>query len=142
LLLGDRKVVERIAVLDQTGIATSVIVRGELQFMAWKSENVEENLQAVNEFLRNISAYHVDYAVAQTYASLKAWVFNRFGPKDRAKRRRTSIQELGFSDNDLWIAATAIRFNLIVVTSDSNFARIAQVTALRHESWLSSAPST
>jgi tRNA(fMet)-specific endonuclease VapC len=66
----------------------------------------------------------------------------RFGPNERAKQRQFDLRNLGFSDNDVWIAATAIRFNLIVITSDSDFARIAEVTALRHESWLNDDPTT
>lgn len=35
--------------------------------------------------------------------------------------KRTQIQEIGIGENDLWIAATALRHSLIIVTSDSDF---------------------
>jgi len=79
--------------------------------------------------------------VADNYGQLRAALMDHFGPKERAKQRRFELRHLGFSDNDLWIAATAIRFDLIVVTSDSDFARFAEVTALRYESWLTVGPS-
>jgi tRNA(fMet)-specific endonuclease VapC len=60
----------------------------------------------------------------------------QFGPKERAKRRRTKIQDLGFGDNDLWIAATAIHHNLTLISTDSDFTRIKQVCDLNIESWL------
>jgi tRNA(fMet)-specific endonuclease VapC len=72
---------------------------------------------------------------------LKSRIFDRFGPRERAKRQHTTMHDLGFDENDLWIAATAWRFDLIVVSSDSDFDRIAEVVPLGHENWLASEPS-
>ena len=44
---------------------------------------------------------------------------------------------LGFDENDLWIAAVALQNDLIVVSSDSDFQRIKQVeNKLTIESWV------
>lgn len=122
--------------LDQTDVSTSVIVRGELLYMAARSEHPDETRSVFMSFLNDMTAYHIDYAVAQSYADLKALIFDRFAPKERAKRRHTTMHDLGFDENDLWIAATALRFGLIVVSSDSDFERIAEVVDLAHENWL------
>ena len=138
VLGGDERVMRRIDEVDPASVATSVIVRGELIYMAHNSDRVAENLSVVNSFIQGIQVYHVDGAVARRYGELKATLLARFGPKERTKRRRTSTVDLGFDENDLWIAATAMRFGLIVVSSDRDFARIAGATLLAHESWLTS----
>ena len=55
------------------------------------------------------------------YAKLKAKIMDKFAPKERNKRRKTKITDLGIGENDLWIAATAIENNLIVVYRISKF---------------------
>ena len=100
-LAGDRRVRDRIFELDQTDVATSVIVRGELLYMARRSDHPEETQNLFMSFLSDMTAYHVDYAIAQSYADLKALLFDRFAPKQRSKRRHTTMHDLGFDDNDL-----------------------------------------
>lgn len=60
----------------------------------------------------------------------------QFGPKEKTKRRKTKITELGFDENDLWIAAIALQHNLTIVSADSDFQRIQQARALSVECWL------
>ena len=43
--------------------------------------------------------------------------------------------KLGFSDNDLWIAAIAKRYGLIVVSADHDFQRLKGIAELSVESW-------
>ncbi|MGI8552253.1 MAG: type II toxin-antitoxin system VapC family toxin [Dehalococcoidia bacterium] len=66
---------------------------------------------------------------------LKARIFDRFGPQERAKRRRLTAERLGYSDNDIWIAATVLHGGLIVVSADSDFRRMQEVTDLTIENW-------
>jgi tRNA(fMet)-specific endonuclease VapC len=80
--------------------------------------------------------YHIDPETANIYGQLKASIFNQFAPKEKNKRRKTKITDLGFGENDLWIAAIAIQHNLIIVSADSDFERIQQVKTLSVESWL------
>ncbi|MCC5644109.1 hypothetical protein LC607_14355 [Nostoc sp. CHAB 5824] len=48
-------------------------------------------------------------------------MFNQFAPKEKSKRRKTKITDLGFGENDLWIAAIALQQNLTIVSADSDF---------------------
>jgi len=79
--------------------------------------------------------YFIDEETAIIYSRLKASVFKHFAPKDKKKRRSTSMRNLGFSDHDLWIAATAIQHGLTLVSTDSDFQRINQVQPFSLESW-------
>jgi tRNA(fMet)-specific endonuclease VapC len=98
--------------------------------------SVEFRSRTIRSFLDTIGLYRIDEETAIIYSRLKIAIFNQFAPKDQAKRRKTSIQTLGFGDNDLWIAATALQHNLILVSADSDFSRIQQVCPLTLESWI------
>lgn len=135
-ILRDFKVLNRLKTVDNDSIATCVISQGELIDMAERSQRKETNLILVRDFLQNIYIYNIDQTTATLYGKLKATLFKQFAPKEKSKRRKTKIIDLGFDDNDLWIAAIASQHNLIVVSADSDFQRIQQVTGLSIESWV------
>jgi tRNA(fMet)-specific endonuclease VapC len=117
-------------------IATSVIVAGELKFMVQNSQQQAANLIKVQAFLQRIEVYPIDLAIANIYGEFKAELIRDFGPKERSRRKTTRLVELGISENDLWIAATAIRHSLTVVSCDSDFERMRQVREFSLESWV------
>lgn len=135
-ILGDSNIINRLATLDNTLVATCVIVQGELIDMAERSRARENNLALVQRFLQGIYIYNVDETTATLYGQLKASLFNQFAPKEKSKRRKTKMTHLGFDENDLWITALALQQNLTVVSADSDFQRIRTVKALSVESWL------
>jgi tRNA(fMet)-specific endonuclease VapC len=70
-----------------------------------------------------------DRHTASPYSDLRAALFKTYAPIDRKGRltrkwpedlfERTSAKELhGTQENDIWIAALAIQYNLILVTED------------------------
>lgn len=136
IIEGEKPVLERFIEHRSSAAATCVIVQGELLYMAHFSQYAESNIERISDFLEAMRIYSIDEATCDFYGRIKTAAMRRWGPKERAKRRNFDLGSLGFSDNDLWIAAIALRHDLIVVSSDKDFARIAEVSALRHESWL------
>jgi len=134
IIQGEPNVIRRVA---QAGlnIATCVIVQGELTYMVEKSTQKETNRIRMAEFLEDIRIYLVTDSTPNTYGQLKAALFNHFAPKEKSKRRKTKITDLGFDENDLWIAAIALQHSLTVVSVDSDFQRIQQVKTLSVETW-------
>lgn len=130
-------VIKKLQEISSQGVGISAITRGELIFMVEKSERVKENYDNFSPFLDNINTYLIDNDISDCYGKLKAKILKHFGPKDKKQARNTTVQKLGFSDNDLWIAATAISYNLTLVSADSDFVRIQEVQALILENWCS-----
>jgi tRNA(fMet)-specific endonuclease VapC len=129
-------IITRLAELDQTKISSCVIVvKAELIYMAMNSQNKQTNLNVVANFFENIFIYGVDSRTAEIYGSVQAELMRHFGPKEKNKRRKTRLTDLGVSQHDLWIASIAIQHDLIVVTMDSDFQRIKTVHDLPVESW-------
>lgn len=127
------------AAMNRAGeqLATSVIVAGELRYGATVSERRRENTAAVEDFLGRIDQLLISPATAQDYADLKSHLLAEYGPRERARRRAFDLAKLGFTDNDLWIAASAIEHDAILVSDDGDYRRMGDVFDLDVESWLS-----
>lgn len=135
LIEGNPAIHRRLKEYPYEPIVTSVIVQGELVFMARNSERVADNLNRVEAFLEGIEILFVDPETAVYYGDLKAALMGHFGPRLGLKRRKIETQQLGFEENDLWIAAVALRHGLTVVTADRDFTRIAEVVDVSSERW-------
>lgn len=136
---GDVQVLARMRQLGTAPVSTSFITRGELLYMCHNSDRREENIARISAFLDGIHLYLVDLETIEEYARLKAALVKHFGPREKAKRRTATTRDLGFDDNDLWIAAVALRHSLTVVSADTDFTRIREVSPLSLESWWSPA---
>jgi tRNA(fMet)-specific endonuclease VapC len=136
IIFGDSNLIKQLQAHSESGVVTSAIVRGELLYMAAKSEQTEANLRQVHRFLNTIDLYPINLPISNIYGDLKGKLVKEFGPKEKAKRRKFDIQTLGFGDNDLWIVSTAIHYNLILVSTDNDFKRIQQVQSFPLESWV------
>jgi tRNA(fMet)-specific endonuclease VapC len=136
-ILGDEKILNRLEVINDDFVCTCVIVQGELVDMAERSQRNQDNLALVQNFLQEIYIYDIDKITANFYGQIKASIFKQFAPKDKSKRRKTKIANLGFDENDLWLTAIAIQYKLTIVSSDSDFFRIQQVfKTISVESWV------
>lgn len=136
LIEGVPSVANHLRSLGQVQLATSVIVAGELRFMAQNSEQKAANLIKINAFLRRINLYGIDKETTEIYGDFKSEIIKQFGPKEKSKRRTTKLTTIGISENDLWIAATALRHSLILVSCDSDFERMRQLLEFSLESWV------
>lgn len=88
------------------------IALGELYFGARKSARSIANIARIDEFSASVSILDCDAAVAQEYGRLK----NELRLKGRP-----------IPENDIWIAAIAIRHGLAVVTRDHHFNEISEL---------------
>ena len=101
---------------------TCPIVKGEILFgisrlpAGKRRQNLE---QKANEFFADVSCDPIPESVADVYAQIKI----------AAQEQGTSLGEC-----DLWIAATALALDAILVASDSDYQRIAGL-GLRLEDW-------
>ncbi|HOS91689.1 MAG TPA: type II toxin-antitoxin system VapC family toxin [Armatimonadota bacterium] len=137
ILKGDPALDAWLDAKDDAALATCVVVRGELVYMAENSDRRAENLQDTEALLAGLTIHDIDEATADAYGQIKAAIFRCFGPKEKAKRRQTEWKTLGVDENDVWIAAVAKQRGLTVVSVDSDFQRIHQATGLPVENWLS-----
>jgi tRNA(fMet)-specific endonuclease VapC len=135
LIFGDSILIKKIAEVGTLKIAISVITEGELLYMAENSTRIEENLAIIKEFLQDISVYDIDSNTSAIYAKLKAKIMELFAPKEKSKRRKTKITDLGIGENDLWIASTAIANSLTIVSADRDFIRIKEAWNFALETW-------
>ncbi|WP_058999766.1 type II toxin-antitoxin system VapC family toxin [Leptolyngbya sp. NIES-2104] len=135
ILRREPSVIQRLDELGFVQIMTSVITQGELIYMAENSERREYNLGCVDAFLETIRVFNIDGATSKIYGRLKADLINQFASKEKRQRRRTKITDIGFDDNDVWIAAVALQHNLTIVSSDSDFQRLQSMCGLSLEVW-------
>jgi predicted nucleic acid-binding protein len=86
----------------------------------------------------------IDEHVAEVFGSLKAKIFeNKSVRAMRSNSGRASLfknpipaKDMGVHENDLWLAAQALAYNLILITSDrmQNILELAP-KELKHEIW-------
>ena len=101
------------SVTRQLGMASEVfipsIVFGELYYGARKSAWSAKNIARIDELAAHSSILPCDITTAQHYGRVKNIL--------RAKGRP-------IPENDLWIAAIALHYNLTLVTRDDHFSAI------------------
>jgi tRNA(fMet)-specific endonuclease VapC len=98
-------------------IFVPAIVLGELYYGAHKSSRITENIAKITAFGANNTVLVSDTETAQAYGQIKNVL--------RAKGRP-------IPENDIWIAAIAIQYNLALVTRDGHFG---EVDGLMIETW-------
>ena len=135
LLNGDEGIARKLAELNDIPVKTCVIVKGELVCMAVRSQRKEENEQKVASFLNDIEVLPVDSKAAEEYGNIKNAVLTKYGSQMKSRRRKTTLKQIGLTDNDLWIAAIAKRHNLTVVSGDGDFSRIKEAVTISLENW-------
>ena len=115
LFANDSVVVEQMESAEEVFIPSIVV--GELYYGARKSGRVRENVARVDLFAEANVILACDTETCRWYGVVK----------DLLWQKGSTIPE-----NDVWIAALALRHGLVLVTRDSNFA---EVTNLKTETW-------
>src|SRR6266571_6114553 len=110
----------------------SAITLGEIEFGLQVSKVSTPEQEASQEELRVFIDTNLPMVLDVTkatriyYGSLRASVFEKYAPNARRRRGLRPVQlidpvparELGIQENDLWIAAQALEYNLVLVTND------------------------
>ena len=101
----------------ETEVFLPVIAVGELYYGAANSERVEKNTQAIERLLSEVAVLGCDEVTARFFGSI---------------RHRLRLKGRPIPENDIWIAAIALQYDLVVVTRDAHFR---EVEGLSVESW-------
>jgi len=104
LFQGEQPILDKITQFKS--VFTPSIVVGELYFGAFKSSKIKENVTRINEFALKSEILNCDQHTAKIYGEIKSGL-NSIGKP--------------IPENDIWIAATAMQYNLTLITRDSHF---------------------
>jgi len=130
-----------------SGLLVSVVTLAEVEYGLLTAPDIDGLRQeAVRRNMAGYVSIPLDRHVVRYYADLRARLFKKYSPRDRrgrltAKRvpdlrERTPDKQLQVQENDLWIAATALTRDLVLVTDDSmNAIRAILGSELRTERW-------
>jgi tRNA(fMet)-specific endonuclease VapC len=89
------------------------ITMGELYFGAYRSQRVAQNVQNIRQFAALTTVLPCTEVTGDWYGQIKAGL--------RAKGRP-------IPDNDIWIAAVAMHYGLILATRDSHFHEVGKLS--------------
>lgn len=89
-----------------------IVVVGELYYGALYSTKVEKNILEIKSITSNYNVLKIDEETTITYGNIKAALRKKGKP---------------IPENDIWIAAIAKRYGLVVVTRDMHFKEIERL---------------
>jgi tRNA(fMet)-specific endonuclease VapC len=98
-----------IRIAQTSRVYVSAITVGELYFGANKSAQFSANIRKLEDWLQNYNALPCDKTTAQIYGHIKYQL--------RVKGRP-------ILENDVWIAAVALQYDLTLVTRDAHFSNV------------------
>ncbi|HZS37252.1 MAG TPA: PIN domain-containing protein [Polyangia bacterium] len=115
-------IADRVRLVGDRRIAAAAITFADLYYGAWCSTRVDEGLRAVDQFRRRVRMIPFDRRAAVLFGRLKS------GLRGHAP-----------GDSDLFIAATALAADAVLVTN--NLRHFAAIDGLAVESWVTPAPA-
>lgn len=107
LFANETVVTENLAQVEEVFIP--MIAIGELYYGARKSGRVRDNLNRIDELIANISVLGCNAETAVKYGEIK---------------HNLRLKGRPLPENDIWIAAVALQYNLILVTRDAHFQEV------------------
>lgn len=115
LFAGETSVQRRLSAVSE--VFVSSVVLGELYYGARKSARTEKNIARIDEFAAVSAVLSCDAETARQYGIIK-------------NHLRTAGKPI--PENDIWIAAVARQYQLMLATRDNHFQH---VDGLAIESW-------
>jgi len=110
-LRNDEKIVEKIK--EEAEVYMPVTVVGELYFGAFKSKKREENLKKISNLLEDMIVLENNVQTARIYGEIKKIL------KEKGKP---------IPENDIWIAAIAKQYDLLLISTDIHFNEIEDLS--------------
>ena len=107
LFKNDNLVIQKLAEAKETFISNITI--GELYFDAYKSNKVESNIKQIDSFVASSVILNCDSTTAKYYGQIK---------------HKLKVKGKPIPENDIWIAAIAMQYNLILVSRDKHLREI------------------
>lgn len=115
LLSEDQAVIGQLRTADEVFVPSIAI--GELFYGAYKSRQLQENIEIIRRFVHENTILPADWETAELYGRIKS----RLGQRGRP-----------IPENDIWIAAIALQYDLELAARDAHFA---EVEGLASRSW-------
>ncbi len=110
LLAGKADAEEKIQRIDPDDISISLVTVAEIYESAFHFANPEAHVEIFRSFLHNFHLVNLNLPIVETFAEVRAHL-----------RRRGEI----IADMDIFLAATALHYDLVVLTYNTkHFARI------------------
>jgi predicted nucleic acid-binding protein len=116
---------------EETKIFLCPINVGEIEYgLRIAPYDKPEEQRLIRDIVKEFPVLDIDADLARDYyADLRARIFNECAPKEKRNKRNypkrveewkdpTTSKELKIHENDLWLAAVAMAYNLILVTRD------------------------
>ena len=144
-----QRVLQHIQELDEPPLMIPAITLGEIEYGLQVTRSDTFKQEAYLAFISTKLPMVLDITKTTRiyYGSLRASVFEKYAPNERRRRGLRPEQlidpvtsrELGIQENNLWIAAQALEYNLVLVTNDK-MDRIRDVCEdLQVENWAAQA---
>ncbi len=115
LLKGETLIADKIDKASKVYIPAIVI--GELYYGALYSSRIQKNISNIQLLTNSYTVLPVDTGTTVMYGTIKALLRKKGKP---------------VPENDIWIAAIALQYNLIVATRDKHFK---EITGLKLRYW-------
>ncbi len=103
---------------QQQTVYMATAVLAELYLGAYRSADVQKKLQEIKSFLVKCIVLHTDDVIAENYAIIKTSLLRKGKP---------------IPENDIWIAATAMRYQLSLYTNDKHFTEVEGIRLITIE---------
>lgn len=110
-----KKDADLLALITEFDLYLPVIVVGELFYGALYSQNVEQNLESYTAFISQRQVLSCDLETARQYGAISV----------QLRRKGRNIPQ-----NDVWIAALALQYDLPVITRDKHFNEVDGLTVV------------